>query len=430
MIESVEEGTTQMRIGLLFLLTPATPPRIDGKSTGSESSDSQNVAMWSVIAILLVTSSFHLLTQLIKKQTARQRKDLMQKETLLLYDQAPCGYHSTDENGIVINMNKTLLQWLGYERHEVAGTMRFIDMIDGPSDEAEANIRSLMDRRKEKVDLQFLRKSGERFPTIVSLMPAEALTGDPAKFFFATLDNTMCHEALERIKTLDKELEAFSYSISHDLRAPLRSIDGYSRILQEDYAANLDDEGRRVLNVVTNNAKRMGRLIDDLLDFGRLGRKALQHANVNMTGIVNNIIHDLQAQEPGRKIEVIVDELLPSSADGEMIRQVWFNLLENAVKYSGKKDVSTIEVRSYKISDSEICYEVKDNGVGFDMQYAGKLFGVFQRLHKMQDFSGTGVGLAIVKRIVSRHGGRVWADAALNQGATFYFTLPVEHGTR
>ena len=113
-----------------------------------------------------------------------------------------------------------------------------------------------------------------------------------------------------------------------------------------------------------------------------------------------------------------------------MIRQVWFNLLENAVKYSGKKDVSTIEVRSYKISDSEICYEVKDNGVGFDMQYAGKLFGVFQRLHKMQDFSGTGVGLAIVKRIVSRHGGRVWADAALNQGATFYFTLPVEHGTR
>ena len=140
--------------------------------------------MWSVIAILLVTSSFHLLTQLIKKQTARQRKDLMQKETLVLYDQAPCGYHSTDENGIVINMNKTLLQWLGYERHEVAGTMRFIDMIDGPSDEAEANIRSLMDRRKEKVDLQFLRKSGERFPTIVSLMPAEALTGDPAKFFF------------------------------------------------------------------------------------------------------------------------------------------------------------------------------------------------------------------------------------------------------
>lgn len=425
-----EEGVAQLRIGLLFLLTSATPSRLDGKSPGGESPDSQNVAIWGAIAILLIATSFYLLTQLIKKQTTRQRKDLMQKETIVLYDQAPCGYHSIDGNGVVINMNQTLLRWLGYERHEVVGKMRFIDMIDGTSHEAEEKMRSLMERRKERVDLQLLCKSGERFPTIVSIMPAEVLTGDPAKFFFATLDNIMCHEALERIKTLDKELEAFSYSISHDLRAPLRSIDGYSRILQEDYAANLDDEGRRVLNVVTNNAKRMGRLIDDLLDFGRLGRKALQHANVNMTAIVNNIIQELKAQEPGRNIEVIVDELLPSSADGEMIRQVWFNLLENAVKYSGKKDVSAIKVRSYKLDDSEICYEVKDNGVGFDMQYAGKLFGVFQRLHKMQDFSGTGVGLAIVKRIVSRHGGRVWADAALNQGATFYFTLPVEHETR
>lgn len=420
----------ERRIGPLFLLTSATQLPNDEKPSRRESSDSQNVAMWTALAIALVATSFYLLTQLLKKQAARQRKDLMQKETLILYDQAPCGYHSVDGDGVVININETLLRWLGYERHELVGKMRFFDIIDATHHEAEEKIRSLTEGRREKVDLHLLRKSGERFSTIVSLMPADVLSNDASKIFFATLDNTMCQEALERIKTLDKELEAFSYSISHDLRAPLRSIDGYSRILQEDYAANLDDEGRRVLNVVTNNAKRMGRLIDDLLDFGRLGRKVLQHANVNMTGIVNNIIQDLKAQEPGRKIEVRVDELLPSSADGEMIRQVWYNLLENAVKYSGKKDISTIEVRSYKIDDTEICYEVKDNGVGFDMQYAGKLFGVFQRLHKMQDFSGTGVGLAIVKRIVSRHGGRVWADATLNQGATFSFTLPVEHETR
>lgn len=346
-----------------------------------------------------------------------------------MYDNAPCGYHSVDTNGMVININQTLLRWLGYGKEEVVGKMKFSDLTQGTQEELDQNIAHLLKSKSGRMDVNFMRRSGEPFPVILAIMPSDGQDNDSLTRHFSTIDNSKCHEALERIKTLDQELEAFSYSISHDLRAPLRSIDGYSRILQEDYAARLDEEGRRVLNVVTNNAKRMGKLIDDLLDFGRLGRKSIQHTHVNMTGIVNNIAQELKAHEPARNLDFHIEELLSASADSDMMRQVWFNLLENAVKYTGKKDMSSIHIRSYRMGD-EICYEIKDNGVGFDMQYAVKLFGMFQRLHKMQDFSGTGVGLAIVKRIISRHGGRVWADAMLNAGATFYFTLPAEHEIR
>ena len=248
--------------------------------------------------------------------------------------------------------------------------------------------------------------------------------GNFVKSRSSTLDNIECKQALEKINNLNRELEDFTYSVSHDLRAPLRSIDGYSRILQEDFGDKLDEEGRRVLNVIMSNAKRMGKLIDDLLDFARLGRKEIQRSRINMTGLVNNILRELLVQEPDRKIDVKVDELDTAFADVDMIRQVWTNLIENAIKYTGKKDLAAIEISSYESGYGELCYKVKDNGVGFDMKYAPKLFGVFQRLHKMQDFSGTGVGLAIVKRIITRHEGRVWAEGTLQEGATFYFTIP------
>ena len=351
----------------------------------------------------------------------------MRKETLVLFDNAPCGYHSLNEEGVVDNINQTLLDWLGYERDEIVGKKKFIELIDGTSEESNQKIKSLIDAGKGEFEIDIIRKSGERAPVVLGIMP---MATNGLGQLFTTTDNKRCVDALDRIKTLDQELEAFSYSISHDLRAPLRSIDGYSRILQEDYASKLDDEGRRVLHVVMNNAKRMGKLIDDLLDFGRLGRKTLQLTHLGMKGIVDNILQELKAQEPDRAIDMKVGQLLPAYADGDMMRQVWYNLLENAFKYTGKEKISNIEVRSYKIDDCEVCYEVKDNGVGFDMKYAEKLFGVFQRLHKMQDFSGTGVGLAIVKRIISRHRGRVWAEASLNDGATFYFTLPLNHEIR
>ncbi len=347
-------------------------------------------------------------------------------ETSILFNNAPCGYHTVDESGVFTSINDTLLRWLGYDREEVLGKMRFRDIIHGDLEKVVENLARVESANAAEVELVLIRKSGERFPVVLSVVNVRAPGTNLANLLFSTIDNTKCQEALERIKHLDQELEDFSYSISHDLRAPLRSIDGYSKILQEDYAGRLDDEGRRVLGVVMNNARRMGKLIDDILDFNRLGRKPLQRSPMNMTSLVNNIVQELVSAEPGRKINVEIGNLLPSFADADMIRQVWFNLIENAVKYTGKKEIAAISVSSYHSGDAEVCYEVKDNGVGFDMQYAGKLFGVFQRLHKMQDFSGTGVGLAIVKRIITRHGGQVWAEAELNTGATFYFTLPIE----
>lgn len=408
---------------------PSFAHRVSIERAVQSSNDAQTeLAALSVgMVLVLLALSLYLLFQVRKRQVAERTLKAVSSEREMLLNNAPCGYHSVDDDGIVVIMNDTLLRWLGYERQEIVGKIRFLDVVDADADTIREKIDGLHKVKDGKADLNLLRKNGEKFPVILAAVRMEVSTLGTPKRLFSTIDNTKCQEALERIKHLDQELEAFSYSISHDLRAPLRSIDGYSKILQEDYAARLDDEGRRVLNVVMSNAKRMGKLIDDLLDFGRLGRKTMQRTLLNMNSLVQGIVHELLSQEPARTIDVKVGPLLPASADADMIRQVWFNLLENAVKFTGKNPHPMIEVRSYNAGECEVTYEVKDNGVGFDMQYAGKLFGMFQRLHKMQDFSGTGVGLAIVKRIISRHGGRVWADGTLNQGATFYFTLPVDN---
>jgi PAS domain S-box-containing protein len=386
--------------------------------------DAEALILWLVLGLSLFAISGYLFFQIKMKQLVAGQLDVLRRELTSLFDNAPCGYHAVDEGGYFIRINKTFAAWLGYEKEELIGKMKFSDIV-AETDREILEKAVLQPARNFDVDL--IKKSGGLFPVVLRAIERQSLGQQRKTILFSTIDNNECRQALERIKNLDQELEAFSYSISHDLRAPLRSIDGYSKILQEDYAGKLDDEGRRVLNVIMNNAKRMGKLIDDLLDFGRLGRKNLQRSRLNMTGIVHNIVSELLIKEPHRKVDVKVDELHPAFADPDMIRQVWFNILENAVKYTGKKDRAVIEVRSFKRGDQEICYEVKDNGEGFDMKYAPKLFGVFQRLHKMQDFAGTGVGLAIVKRIISRHGGHVWADATLHQGAKFYFTIPIEN---
>ena len=392
---------------------------------GPESTGDLSFVGWLLFVILLIALSVWLLLQMRKRDFTTRKARVMEEERRILFDKAPCGYHSIDGQGLIINANATLLRWLGYEKGEIFSKLKFSDIVSGGSQALNERLSSMAKTKTRMIDLTLLKKTGEPMPVILSEVSIDKLDSGHGERLFSTIDNTRCHDAMERIKTLDQELEAFSYSISHDLRAPLRSIDGYSRILQEDYAERLDDEGRRVLSVVTNNAKRMGKLIDDLLTFGRLGRKPLQRSNVNMTSIVHSTVQELQAQEPGRRIQVTVSELAAASADADMLRQVWFNLMENAFKFTGKKEEPSITVRSYMLEPNEMCYEVKDNGVGFDMQYAEKLFGIFQRLHKMQDFTGTGVGLAIVKRIITRHGGRVWAESAVNDGATFYFTLPI-----
>lgn len=207
------------------------------------------------------------------------------------------------------------------------------------------------------------------------------------------------------------------------MRAPLRAVHGYTKMLAEDYGTQMDEEANRLMNNVINNAQKMGQLIDDLLSFSRLGRKELSKITMSMQHMAVNICNDIQGEPRPNNVEFKIKELLPVEADSIVMKQVWVNLISNAVKYSKLKDTSVIEIGS-KENDDEIIYYVKDNGVGFDMRYSNKLFGVFQRLHSEKEFEGTGVGLAIVHRIIDRHGGRVWAEGKRDEGATFYFSLP------
>jgi signal transduction histidine kinase len=222
------------------------------------------------------------------------------------------------------------------------------------------------------------------------------------------------------LESTNKELESFSYSVSHDLRAPLRAVDGYARMLEEDYRERLDVEGQRLLRVVRESSSRMGRLIDDLLAFSRLGRQEPAARRIDMERLVAEVVAEVRGASPAA---VEVAPLPAAEADPAMLKQVWLNLVGNAFKYSGKRADARIQIGARQ-DDAEQVYSVRDNGVGFDMRYAAKLYGVFQRLHRAEEFPGTGVGLAIVQRVVTRHGGRVWAESKLGEGACFYFSLP------
>jgi light-regulated signal transduction histidine kinase (bacteriophytochrome) len=244
-------------------------------------------------------------------------------------------------------------------------------------------------------------------------------------------------ERTAQLEAANKELDSFSYSVSHDLRAPLRAIDGFSRIVLEDYSKTLDAEGKSYLQKVRDNTRQMGQLVDDLLAFARLGRQGLAKHTVEPDKVVRGCLAELTKEQEDRQVEIVIGELPACRADPTLLKQVWTNLLSNALKYTRKRETARIEVgcrteprlqvEGQRVStgstESEVIYFVKDNGAGFDMKYVHKLFGVFQRLHRAADYEGTGVGLAIVQRIVQRHGGRIWADAKLNEGATFSFTL-------
>jgi signal transduction histidine kinase len=225
----------------------------------------------------------------------------------------------------------------------------------------------------------------------------------------------------DELQAAVKELEAFSYNVSHDLRSPLRAIDGFSRILLKHHSANLAPEPRGYLEAVRDNAVKMGHLVDDLLAFARLSRKPLNKTRVATAAVVEEVVREVQMQAGERRVHVSVGDLPSVLGDPSLLKQVFVNLIDNAFKYTRQRAEAVIEIGSRE-NGGERVFFVRDNGAGFDMQYASNLFGVFQRLHRAEDFEGTGVGLAIVQRIVQRHGGRVWADAAVDRGATFYFT--------
>jgi len=237
----------------------------------------------------------------------------------------------------------------------------------------------------------------------------------------AVADSEAHRESLERA---NQELEAFSYSVSHDLRAPLRAMHGFVTAFEDEYGRQVDDEGRRLLGVIARNTRKMGRLIDDLLEFSRAGRRTFEPRILDMTKLVQIIFRELHERESDRTIELRLTPLPVAFADPAMIRQVWVNLIGNAIKYTRPRATARVEVGGREDGD-HARFWVRDNGVGFDMSYIHKLFGVFQRLHKERDFEGTGVGLALVRRIVERHGGTVVAQGTVDEGARFEFTLPL-----
>jgi signal transduction histidine kinase len=278
----------------------------------------------------------------------------------------------------------------------------------------------------------FLRLPIPDFGAVLLLSPEAPRSTLPLSELFLPIMSrlataiTLCRRIRDRTVALEQanaELEAFAYSVSHDLRAPLRAIDGYSHILLEDHNGQLDDEGKRLLGQVRANTGRMSRLIDDMLSFSRMSRREMAATVVDMKQLAQEVAAELQAASPERDLRFDIADLPPAQGDPDMLRQVLVNLLANAVKFTRARPAALIEVGGAPVVEGCV-YHVKDNGVGFDMAYVAKLFGVFERLHAQKDYEGTGIGLAIVKRVIGRHGGRVWAEGKEGEGAVFHFFLP------
>ncbi len=351
---------------------------------------------------------------------------------------------SMDDAGRLVEFNPAAERVFGYRRAEVLGR-EMAEVIIPPQlrDQHRSGLGRYLAGGEgrvlnQRLELTAMRADQTEFP--IELAIARMPTGSPLLFtgYLRDITDQKRAESLIRIMNADlerrvlertaqledtvKELEAFSYSVSHDLRAPLRAVNGFSRILLQDYGPQLVPDAQGYLRMVSENAQQMGRLIDDLLAFSRLGRQQLRTQRVQPGDVVRNALHELAPEQAGREVQIQLDELAVCQADPALLRQVYVNLLSNALKFTRRRPVARIEV-GWRDMDGEVTYFVKDNGAGFDMRYADKLFGVFQRLHRAEDYDGTGVGLAIVNRIVHRHGGRVWAEGAPDQGATFFFTL-------
>ena len=396
----------------------------------------------ALFLLVLLSVGFLRRSELAQAQLARSIQE-SERRTFRLLDDLPTAVFVVDAGGHPYYANRKSEEILGRgslpdarpedlpERYQVyhAGTDHTL-----PPDRIPV-VRALQGEDVYESDIE-IHRPDRRVPIEVWASPIRSAAGQIEFAVAAFNDITERLEAQRRIDQLNaelehqvvelaavnKELETFSYSVSHDLRAPLRAVDGFSRVLETDHAASLDPEAIRYLSRIRGNVRRMGALIDDLLRFSRLSRQELETREVDMASLVRNVLDDLSR---GRSVQpqIHVSALPAADGDIDLLRQVWINLIDNAIKYSGKQPDSRIDISAHG-EGSEVTYTVKDNGVGFDMAYADKLFGVFQRLHRQDEFEGTGVGLAIVQRIIHRHGGRIWAEAAPGRGAAFHFTLP------
>jgi PAS domain S-box-containing protein len=366
----------------------------------------------------------------IRDVTERKRAEKATARLAAIVTSSTDAIISKTLDGTITTWNDGAERLFGYRANEIIGQpVTRLLFPDGVAEEAKILDRIRVGERVEQREAVRRHKSGRAIDVSLTISPIMDATGTILGISSIARDITERKQAEFALREANKELEAFSYSISHDLRAPLRSINGFAKVLIEDFGPSLPPEAQRCLNVIQKGARRMGELIDDLLEFSRLSRFALDRQAVDIRRVIREAWAELRRQDPDRSVELIIGDLPKCLADRRLVKQVCINLLSNARKYTRPRRDARVEIgwNQDEQQQDNVVYWIRDNGVGFDQQYAGKLFGVFQRLHREEDFEGTGVGLALVHRIVQRHGGRVWAEGRLEEGATFYFTLERVH---